>query len=108
MFFSIKNSIWNKIPCNKLKMLTIVSKSMAFLACFILVFMFLNIKVYAEETAGVVRVKATYRYQSAKDSYNGAELQKEFYGSGVLVTSEGESGQYIITSYDIAAEIDNS
>ena len=108
MLFNIKNSVWNKIPCNKLKMLTILSKSMAFLACFVLVFMFLNIKVHAEETEGVVRVKATYTYESAKDSYNGAELQKEFYGSGVLVTSEGESGQYIITSYDIAAEIDNS
>jgi len=85
-------------------MLTIASKSLALLSCFILVFMFLNIKVHAEETEGVVRVKATYRYQSAKDSYNGADLQKEFYGTGVLVTSEEDNSQYIITSYDIASE----
>ncbi|MCR4649874.1 MAG: FHA domain-containing protein [Lachnospiraceae bacterium] len=108
MYINKKDSIRNKVPFNKLKTLTFAGKCLAFFACAFLIFMFVNIEVHAEETAGVVRIRATYVYESEKDSYNGAELQKEFYGSGVLVTSEGESGQYIITSYDIAAEIDNS
>ena len=108
MYINKKDSIRNKVPFNKLKTLTFTGKCLAFFACAFLIFMFVNIEVHAEETAGVVRIRATYVYESEKDSYNGAELQKEIYGSGVLVTSEGESGQYIITSYDIAAEIDNS
>lgn len=108
MYFNKKNSGNNKNFNNKVKWSTILYKLFAFTVCAFLAFMFANMDVQAEETEGVVRVKATYTYKSAKDSYNGAELQKEFYGTGVLVSSEEEGNQYIITSYDITSEIENS
>ena len=108
MHFNMKNHARNKVPGNKVKMVNFFNKSLVFLVCAFFVFMLANIEVHAEDTEGVVRVKATYKYESAKDSYNGAGLQKEIYGTGVLVTPEDEGGQYIITSYDIASDIDNA
>ncbi len=108
MYINKKDSVRNKNPFKKLKTLTFVSESLAFFACVFLVFMFVNIEVHAEETEGVVRVRATYTYESEKDSYNGAELKKEIYGTGVLVTPEEDGARYIISSYDIASEIENA